>query len=103
MPTSREAFRFFREHAGEAADWSWLEYYPRSYREQEHYAEGCVVERRCRCCGKWQRVTSLWGIVDATPEYRRVVEAELFLEAYRMIVMNTRYQQRTPEFACALM
>ena len=42
--------------------------------------EGCVLERQCPECGSWTCEASLWGIVDADADYRRVVEAELALE-----------------------
>lgn len=29
----------------------------------ELVALGCLVERRCGCCGQWDSVDSLWGIV----------------------------------------
>ena len=47
--------------------------------------EGCILYRdtKCQSCGNGERehLASLWGICGATPEYRRVVEAELALEA----------------------
>lgn len=42
----------------------------------EHYAEGCIVKDV-----DGTELASLWGIVDASNEYRRVVEAELYVEA----------------------
>ena len=42
---------------------------------------GCEALRPCGCCGHMQTVGSLWGIVDPDDDYRRVVEAEIALEA----------------------
>lgn len=45
---------------------------------KRHRVEGCV----CRC-EHGGVAASLWGICEATAEYRRVVEAELALEGLR--------------------
>lgn len=51
---------------------------------------GCVVERRCECCGEWRHADSLWGIaLDVTTfednlpgdPYARVIRAEVAAEA----------------------
>lgn len=47
--------------------------------------EWCAAGREvtCKACGhtEWETLASLGGIADATPEYRRVIEAELAYEA----------------------
>ena len=75
----RERWRFFLYHAGyaippgrvvcamelaHAEEWA-----------ERKQAEGCVVEYH------GEHVTSLWAIVGADQDYRRVIEAELALEA----------------------
>jgi hypothetical protein len=55
-------------------DLSWMS---ERERAKEHVCEGCV----CRDA-EGHVLTSLWGIVDADNEYRRVVEAELASEAH---------------------
>lgn len=51
---------------------------------------GCQIQTLCLHCGHWQTVADLWGIEfdssnsdtrEASRNYRRVVEAELCLEA----------------------
>lgn len=46
------------------------------YDQEPGTCEGCVARSR-----KGGVVASLWCIDDATPEYRRVIEAELAMEA----------------------
>ncbi len=41
----------------------------------------CVAYAKCQCCGLKVARASLGGICGATDEYRRVVEAELAMEA----------------------
>lgn len=74
------------------ADMSWLEQtdargrylFPKSYREKEHEVLWCRAVRPCPDhgidCRHTETLASLSGIVDASPEYRRVVEAELALD-----------------------
>ena len=64
----------FRWEADQDADMSFM---TDREREQDHFAEGCILERRCGECGEWEHMESLWGIIDADPAYRRVVQAEL--------------------------
>lgn len=40
----------------------------------------CRIYEKCRQCRQWRCVSSLGGIGDPSPEYRRVIEAELMLE-----------------------
>jgi hypothetical protein len=106
MSNLRRAFRFFFDHAGYAvppgravcavqlaraearadslgwtAEWTFdadadLSWMSDSEREQEHEIEGCILRD-----SEGRVLASLWGIVDADSAYRRVVEAELSLEA----------------------
>lgn len=112
----RNAYRFFRQHAGyivgESAkgalalaraekhagdeglqhvwvedpdpDLSWMDEHERA---QEHEVLGCILYRPCSehgvDCKHAEPLASLWGIVDADREYRRVIEAELSLEALK--------------------
>lgn len=48
---------------------------------EAHGVMGCVIERRCSCCGKWETVASLWGIVGGS-DYHRLIEAELASELF---------------------
>jgi hypothetical protein len=60
----------------------------------EHTVEGCVLYAPPENGhGKPRVVASLWGIFDATPEYRRVVEAELADEALtaELTKLESRY------------
>jgi hypothetical protein len=68
----------YRWIADEGADDSWMD---EEERAEDHCAEACLLEYRCRECGAWRPLESLWGIFDADPEYRRVVQAELAQEA----------------------
>jgi hypothetical protein len=60
------------------ADYSWLD--EKKETQADHEVFGCIAERQCTKCGHWEQAASLWGIFDPSPEYRRVVEAELALE-----------------------
>jgi len=77
----RQGIRFVWEHDGDA-DWSWLS---AEEREQEHTVESCRAVRVSVCdhCRHETADTlaSLSGIFDADSDYRRVIEAELALEA----------------------
>lgn len=103
---NRRAWRFFLEHAGYATppgraacaaslaraeeqaqgaglrfEWVADEYPDLSWMDEAEAARdyevlGCVV-----CDPAGQHLASLWGIVDADANYRRVVEAELAAEA----------------------
>jgi|SRR5215472_11457019 len=77
----REGIRFVWE-PDDDADWSWMD---DDERKREHTVEGCRAVRvhECERCGHETADTlaSLWGIFDADNAYRRVVEAELALEA----------------------
>ena len=103
------AYRWFRAHGIPAAsslsmaraedELSWAQHFDRVVVRwesddfaDEPNAEGCSLVRVCDACVaegrtgadrcKHARVmASLWGIVDATPAYRREIEAELALEA----------------------
>ena len=107
---TRKAFRFFHENAGyvvgqraigaaalaraeeKAADagitfrWehdhdpdiSWMS---ETEKKQDHEILGCMAMSVCGECGQRKQLASLWGIVDPSNEYRRVIEAELALEA----------------------
>lgn len=77
--TSSPDYRF-RWEADQDADLSFM---TDRERERDHFAEGCLLERRCGACGQWEHVESLWGIVDADPAYRRVVQAELAAQVSR--------------------
>jgi hypothetical protein len=55
----------------DCADWSWMD----EARKEEHEAFGCVAT-----LASTGGQTSLWGIVDPSNEYRRVVQAELAME-----------------------
>jgi len=55
-------------------DLSWMS---KVERAKEHVCEGCI----CRDT-EGNVLASLWGIVDADDEYRRVVEGELASEAH---------------------
>ena len=58
-----------------ADDWEdWADPHAQRAAERDG-AEGCVVEYH------GEHVTSLWAIVGADQDYRRVIEAELALEA----------------------
>ena len=67
----------FRWENDDDADYSWLPEDDTS----DHVVESCVLERKCEKCGQWEHVESLWGIFDADDNYRRVIEAELALQA----------------------
>ena len=72
----RDARRFgltFRWDWDNDVDDSWMD---ETERAQEHEWTYCVARTPDGRC-----VASLGGIVDATPEYRRVIEAELASEA----------------------
>ena len=62
------------------ADLSWMD---DSERAQSHDVEYCTLYKPCDCGHEnhHEAVASLSGIVDADRNYRRVVEAELALEA----------------------
>ena len=105
----RKAVNFFREHAGyivgrrlagalalakaetvakDVLRYRWiadddadLSFMSDDERRQPHEVEVCLAERQCPTCERWEIVGSLGGIVDADNAYRRVVEAELALEA----------------------
>jgi hypothetical protein len=62
--------------ANNCADLSWLE-----DGETVNEVLGCVLERRCKTCGGWECLASLWGIAEPSEDYRRVAEAELACEA----------------------
>jgi len=103
---TRRAWRFFLEHAGYAAppgrtvcaaslaraeeqaealgltfewcedecpDLSWMD---EAEATREHEVLGCIVRSPYG-----EHLASLWGIVDADANYRRVIEAELAAEA----------------------
>lgn len=97
--TNRAAFRFFFANAGyilgrravcahqllKAEQWAkendvtftWSY----DYDSEENGAEVCTAEKDCPLCGEPQVVASLCDIQGADTDYRRVVEAELALEA----------------------
>lgn len=111
MKTSlKRAFEFFRENAGyctppgklacalelaraeawareEGIDFDWeTDQEPVDYQDakgnwKQEEGEICSAYRPCGECGERRVVASLGGIAGATPEYRRVVEAELAMEA----------------------
>ncbi len=60
------------------ADLSWMD---AEELKREHEVLACRVEFRCASCRGWQTVAALCGIVDASNDYRRVIEAELAAEA----------------------
>jgi hypothetical protein len=49
---------------------------------ETHECLVCVCEVRCGECEGWTTAAVLGGIIDAGEDYRRIVEAELALEAY---------------------
>jgi hypothetical protein len=71
----------FRWEWDSDADLSWMS---DAERQQEHEVEGCIAYIPCpdhgADCKHATVLASLWGIVDADSNYRRVVEAELALE-----------------------
>lgn len=84
--TSQPALEF-RWETDPEPDWSWLG--PATRRRYERTGwpevEGCALWRQCPACGSWQPNydVALWGIVDADAPYRRWLEAQLALEAWR--------------------
>jgi|SRR5215471_2977808 len=77
----RQGIRFVWDY-DEDADWSWMD---EDDRQREHVVEWCRAERIsvCEHCGHETATTlaGLCSIFDADSDYRRVVEAELALEA----------------------
>ena len=93
---------YFLWRPDERADLSWLDgkddngrfLFPKSYREQHHDVDSC---RAILPCAEWEipeiasnchhadELASLYGITDADNTYRRVIEAELALEAAEAI------------------
>ena len=71
-----ESLTFRWEHDTDP-DLSWMD---AAERAESHEVLGCVALRPCGACGESVQVASLWGIVDPSPEYRRVVEADLACE-----------------------
>jgi hypothetical protein len=72
------------------ADWSWMDQDCfKGEREKDHEVEWCACYRVTTCgeCGHEERalLVSLGGIFDADATYRRVVEAELALEALERV------------------
>lgn len=83
-------------------DWSfvetWSEVDGKRWKRSEHVAETCRLVIPCqRCiddglygsageCRHAEIIASLSGIIDADPSYRRVIQAELALEAIDRIV-----------------
>ena len=61
------------------ADLSWM---TDSEREESHECEGCIIEVSRDGGETWEHAASLLGIVDASRDYRRIVEAELASEAF---------------------
>lgn len=66
-----------RWESDDDADLSWMD---EAERGRIHEVEGCIIESCCASCGAWTVAESLWAIVDADADYRRVVEAELASE-----------------------
>lgn len=67
-------------------DYSFVETWPtadqKRWNRDVHVAEMVRVAQPCGCCGTvGETLASLCGIVDADASYRRVIEAELALEA----------------------
>lgn len=61
------------------ADRSWMD---EETRRENQEAFGAILYTECSACGSKQTaVASLWGIFEPSDEYRRVVAAELALEA----------------------
>ena len=107
---NRKAYEFFRKNAGgivgelaiyaaelaRAEDWAqrsamefeWVadDNPDRSWESDVGYSgpgeySACLLKRECPCCGRMETIESLWGIVHADNDYRRLVEAELALNA----------------------
>ena len=39
-----------------------------AYSHSEYHAYGVIYETKCPCCDGWKEVSSLWGILEMTPE-----------------------------------
>src|SRR5687767_4980328 len=50
----------------EHADLSWMDADDLEKLESGYWGvRGCILETKCRRCGEWKHVASLWGIVSA--------------------------------------
>lgn len=84
------------------ADWSFVETWPEAdqkrWHSDEHFAEYVRLVRLCEedskyyhdraACPHAETLASLGGIIDADTNYRRVVEAELALEAFDALTLD---------------
>lgn len=57
-------------------DWGWEQKYIDKWNKSDHYAESC-----CVVTAEGDYAASLSGIWDADMDYRRLIEAELLLDA----------------------
>lgn len=81
----REAGGTFEWTFDDDADCSFVDTWPEKERQlwyrENHCIEGCIA-----LFPNNKRAASLWGIIDADDNYRRVVQAELAMEALDNLV-----------------